>query len=59
MKIKQEKVKHLFRANDELWKQIRMHCINKGIDVNDAMTELIKKGLEESSDGKRNNNSPA
>lgn len=45
-------------ATDNLWKKVRHYSIEKGIKTNEAVLELIEKGLEVSSDGisKRNNN---
>ena len=39
------KVKHLFRADDELWKEIRIFGIQNEMDANEALIHLIRKGL--------------
>lgn len=54
----QKKLKLMLWATDNLWKKVRHYSIEKGIKTNEAVLELIEKGLEVSSDGisKRNNN---
>jgi len=34
------------KIDPELWKKVKIYCINKGIDISEYLEELIKKDLE-------------
>ncbi len=36
------------KVDPELWKEVKKHCIDKGIDISDYLENLIKKELSKS-----------
>lgn len=34
------------KMDEELWKQVKIHCITEGIDISDYLESLIKKDLK-------------
>lgn len=34
------------KINPDIWKQVRMHCIQEDIDVSEYLEKLIKKDLK-------------
>ena len=47
------------KIDPELWKEVKIHCINKGVDISDWLEKVIKKDLKKSSGGKNENSSIA
>lgn len=34
------------KVDDTLWKEVKIHCITKGIEISDYLENLIKKDLK-------------
>ncbi len=34
------------KIEEDLWKEVKIYCIQKGIDVSDYLEDLIKKDLK-------------
>jgi len=37
------------KIDPELWKKVKIHCINKGIDISGYIEKLIKEDLKKTS----------
>lgn len=34
------------KIDEELWKLVKIHCIQEGIDISDFIEELVKKNIK-------------
>lgn len=34
------------KIDDEIWKKVKIHCIEKGIDISEYIENLVKKDLK-------------